>query len=80
MEIKYDKLAIVINRMRRDELPEYIETLQEATNADYIIGLPDNQELADIAESGDNIQKLSADNPVIVKLDDLLGKALSDKQ
>lgn len=76
MDIKYDKLAIVVNRLRRDELPEYLKTVQAATRADYVIGLPDCDELAGIAESGASIRDISADNPVVAKIDELLAEAL----
>jgi CO dehydrogenase maturation factor len=76
MEIKYDKLAIVVNRLRRGELPEYVKEVQEATNADYVIGLPDCDELAEIAETGASILKISDDNEVVKKLDELLATAI----
>lgn len=75
MEMQYDKLAIVINRLRRDELPAKAAELKEATGAGIITGLPDDPELADLAENGEHIHSLSPGNTVNSRLDDFL-KAL----
>ncbi|MBT7121925.1 MAG: AAA family ATPase, partial [Clostridia bacterium] len=48
MEIKYDKLLIVVNRMRTDTLPEKAAEVKEYTHADEVIGLPDDLELANL--------------------------------
>jgi CO dehydrogenase maturation factor len=40
MGLEYDKLAIVINRLRNDALPEGADGLKQKTNADVLIGLP----------------------------------------
>ncbi len=72
MGIKYDKLIIIVNRLRRDELPEKAKELASKIKADTIIGLPDNDELAEIAEQGKNITSLSENNSVNRKLDELL--------
>ncbi|MCF6177123.1 MAG: AAA family ATPase [Victivallaceae bacterium] len=72
MEIKYDKLAIVINRLRKDELPAASAELKAATNADFIIGLPNCDELAEIAEAGGAIAEISTDNKIVAIVDDLL--------
>ena len=52
MGIAYDKLALIINRMRRDDVPEYATQLQRETAADLLIGIPDNPELAEFGEAG----------------------------
>ncbi len=72
MEIKYDKLALVINRMRRDELPAYAAELQEATGADILIGIPDDLALADLGEAGHDLSGMPADNIVVQRIDQLL--------
>ncbi|MBU3914904.1 AAA family ATPase [bacterium] len=78
MGIRYDNLVIVVNRLRRDELPAKAEALKSKINADSMIGLPDNEELAEIAEQGKSISSLSDSNPVVKKLDELLNKYLGD--
>ena len=75
MNIKYGKLAIVVNRLRRDELPERIEEIREITKADFVIGMPDCGELAEIAEKGGSIMNISADNKIVRLVDDLLEQA-----
>lgn len=72
MEIKYDKLLIVVNRMRQDELPAKAGEVKEFTHADEIIGLRDDLELANLADTGQSFGKLSDDNVVIKKINDLV--------
>jgi CO dehydrogenase maturation factor len=72
MEIKYDKLLIVVNRMRSDELPEKAEEVKEFTHADEVIGLPDDLELANLADTGKSFGELRDDNAVIQKINNLV--------
>jgi CO dehydrogenase maturation factor len=72
MEISYDKLVLVINRMRRDELPAYASQLQQETGADLLVGLPDDLELADFGEAGHSLAGVPPDNPVVARIDQLL--------
>lgn len=74
MDMKYDRLAIIVNRLRRDELPPQVHELKTTTGADFLIGLPEDMELAELAENGKSIGSLSAGNPVIERLDGLLKK------
>jgi CO dehydrogenase maturation factor len=75
MEIKYGKLALVVNRMRRDELPDYALTLKQETGADFLIGIPDNPELAEFGEGGKNLADVPSENPVVKCIDGLLDAA-----
>lgn len=75
MEIKFGKLALIINRMRRDELPDYAMTLKQETGADFLIGIPDNQELAEFGEGGKNLADVPSENPVVQQIDGLLAAA-----
>jgi CO dehydrogenase maturation factor len=72
MKLEYDRLAIFVNRLRRDELSEQVSVLKAETGADIVLGLPDNTELAEAAENGKRIQSLSLNNPVIEKIDEYL--------
>jgi CO dehydrogenase maturation factor len=76
MNIEFDKLAIVVNRLRKEEMPEYAKEVQLATGADYLIGLPNCDELADIAESGGTVLAVSENNSVVAKIDELLSEVL----
>lgn len=75
MNIKYDKLAIVVNRLRRGTLPAQAEEVKKITGADFVIGLPDCDELAQLAEEGRGIAGISPDNKIISIIDDLLEQA-----
>jgi len=75
MEIEYDKLALIVNRMRRDELPEYAAILKEQTGADILIGIPDNLELADLGEDGHDLANLPEENIANQRIDELLAGA-----
>ena len=77
MDIKYDALALFINRMRKDELPEAVKELKEKTGAEYLIGFPDDDEIAEFAEEGKNLLMLSDNNAISNKIDELLAKALT---
>ncbi len=72
MGIRYQKLAIVINRLRGGKLPDGVTELKERTGADYVIGLPEDEQLANLAEQGRPLFELAQDNPVIKSLDNFL--------
>ncbi len=75
MNINYQKLAVVINRLRKNELPTGVDELQRITGADFIIGLPDDEELYGIAEAGRGISEINPNNPLIALIDKILDKA-----
>lgn len=72
MEITYDRLALVVNRMRRPELPDYARQLQAETDADRLFGLPDDETLAAFGEEGRSLAELPEENPVVQKIDEML--------
>ncbi len=63
MGIEHAKLALVVNRLRR-AMPAEAEALREATGADLLLGLPDDDELAGFGESGRSLLEIGAGNPV----------------
>ncbi len=75
MNIEYKKLAIIVNRLRRDKMPDKIEEVKKITGADFVIGLPDCDELANLAEKGNSIAGVSPDNKIVAIVDDLLEQA-----
>jgi len=79
MEIKYKKLVLIINRLRTQELPVTAQQIKEKTNADIIIGLPDNNEIAEYAENGRDVLSLSLENPVIQNINELIDQVLEEK-
>ncbi len=74
MEIRFDTLAIVVNRLRKDSLPDQAEELRTETGADFMIGLPDDEELASIAESGKSLESVSSANRVASAIDGFLSE------
>ncbi|MEN6317720.1 MAG: AAA family ATPase [Syntrophaceae bacterium] len=72
MEIAYDRLAIVVNRLRRKELPAEAEELKIATGADIIVGLPEDEEIITISENSGNLKNISADNQLFRRLNKIL--------
>lgn len=74
MEIKYDKLLLVINRMRSDKLPARMDEIREFTKADDVMGLPDNLEIASFAEMNKSFFELSNDNVVLQSIDSFIKK------
>ncbi|MDQ1351174.1 MAG: family ATPase [Acidobacteriota bacterium] len=74
MDLKYKQLAIIVNRLRGNELPAYINDIKVVTGAEFVVGLPDDGELAELAESGKNIEMISPDNILIKQIDELLTK------
>ena len=72
MEIKYEKLLVLINRLRSDELPEKAEEVRAFTGADFVVGLPYDVEIATLAEAGKPFSELSEDNVVVKKVDQII--------
>jgi CO dehydrogenase maturation factor len=72
MEIAYGRLAIVVNRLRRKELPAGTEELKIATGAHIIIGLPEDEEILTLSEYNGNLKNISAGNQVFNGLDKIL--------
>lgn len=69
MKIEYKKLAIIINRLRNGKLPAGVSYFQDHAKADIIIGLPDDNELAILAEEAKSLEHISEENAVLNKID-----------
>ncbi len=72
MDIKYHKLVLLVNRTRKKEISDYAEEIKTAINADLILALPENEELAEIAETGKSIFEVSNENRVVQKIDEFI--------
>jgi CO dehydrogenase maturation factor len=72
MKIKVKKLALVINRLRLDSLPEGAAQLQAETGAFQILALPDDDEVARLSENGGRLQELTLSNRVVAGIDGLI--------
>jgi len=79
MEIQFEQSAVIINRLRKAELPQKAQQLKQEIGAQTILGLPDDDQLAELAEEGVNIFELPIDNPVIQKLDQFLDSIMEAK-
>ena len=74
MEMRYDKLALVVNRMRTENLPPRMDEIKRLTKAGTIIGLPEDREIAGFAEDNKSYLDISPDNPLKIKLQELIGE------
>jgi CO dehydrogenase maturation factor len=72
MEMRYDHLAIITNRHRKDECASAISELKTDTGADYVVSLPENLELAEMSESGKDLWSIPLSNPVVQQIDAFL--------
>jgi len=72
MALSYDKLALVINRLRADKLPARMDEIREKTKADLVIGLPDDEEVTAFAETSRSFLEISDSNPVYKKTGELM--------
>jgi len=74
MDIGYDKLVIIINRLRRNTIQEQAHEVKHLIGADLILGIPDDTVLAESAEKGESLQALDDNHPVVALLDGLLSE------
>jgi CO dehydrogenase maturation factor len=74
MNIHFETLAVIINRVRRDLAPTSVDRIRSGTNADHIIMLPDDDDIARCAEKGSSLLALTDENPVMQRLDALLSQ------
>jgi hypothetical protein len=75
MKVQYRQLAIIVNRLSDGELPLYSDEIKSATGADWVIGLPENAELAELGRNGRGVWPLSPSNPVAERLSQFLTNA-----
>jgi CO dehydrogenase maturation factor len=75
MDVRYERLAIVVNRVRGGDLPAAAPALKEKTRADFLLALPEDQAIAELGERGESLAGLPEGNPVIEQLDRLLAEA-----
>jgi len=72
MEVAFDHFAIVVNRLRGPVPSATARQLADELGTDALIGLPDDDALACIAERGQAVTALATGNPVHVALAPLL--------
>jgi CO dehydrogenase maturation factor len=74
MDIRYGRLAIVVNRLRNGQLPDGALALKEQTRAASLLGLPEDGRIATLAENGSGLARLGDDHPLVSRLDTLLAE------
>jgi MinD superfamily P-loop ATPase len=74
MNVRYGKLAVIVNRVQGTLSGSQIDELREATGADWVMSLPEDAEIAGLGRNGEGIWPVTADNPV----NKLLGQFLSE--
>jgi CO dehydrogenase maturation factor len=72
MEVEFDHLALVVNRVRGSAPPPRAVALASELGAELLIAMPDDDELAAVAEGGEPVSELPGNNPVIGALDTLV--------
>jgi CO dehydrogenase maturation factor len=72
MDIKYNKLAVIINRLRSRELPSHALELKMKTGADFLFALPDDELIAELAEDGTSLLSFPEQNKVVEMVDKFL--------
>lgn len=72
MQIQVKQTALVINRLRRNALPESLLQLQVETGVRLVAALPEDEALARFSEAGGRLQDLPASNPVVAAIDRFL--------
>lgn len=72
MDIKYDKLLVIVNRIREDSSLTNIGVIRAETKADYVLELPQDPQVAEFAEANKSFIGLPDDNVVLRKIDDFV--------
>ena len=72
MEVTWDRLGLVVNRVRGGREPEEAEALRAAIGADMLVTLPDDEVAAEQAERGATVWDLPAGHPLLEKMERLL--------
>ena len=76
MDISYNKLCLIVNRLRGGGLPARIGEIKARTKADIVIGLPDDAEIAEYAENNKSLLGISKGNPVMKIIDTFIKENL----
>ena len=74
MGIKYNKLAVIVNRLRSEKLPYRASEISKQVGADFLIGLPDDPEIANAAENAESLKSLSPENYIFKLISELIGR------
>ncbi len=76
MEISFERLCLVVNRLRSTGLPRGVGQLGRDIHADFVIGIPDDPQWALLAERGEPLSALAPDGALIRHVDRILNDAM----
>lgn len=74
MNIDFKRLCVFINRSRTGKLPDDAVFLKNETEAEFVIALPDNEEIASFSERGEPMISLSPENEIVGMMDEFVKK------
>jgi CO dehydrogenase maturation factor len=77
MNIRYDKLVVIINRNRNREFSGEINTIKEKTSADLVMNFVDNIEIAGFAEKGKSLFDLPDNNEIVKQIDTMIDQMVN---
>lgn len=72
MDIRYNMLALIINRLRPGFDPTRFDAIRDYTKADAVITLPDDETISDMAERALPLTGLPEGHPVLEKMNALI--------
>ena len=72
MNVQYKHLAVIVNRIPGEKLIVKTTELKNSIGADWVMGLPENEELAELGRNGKGVLPISLNNPVVKQLDQFL--------
>jgi CO dehydrogenase maturation factor len=76
MKIVYKQLAVIINRIRNSISQEQINHLKSTVEADFVVFLPDEQEIIRLSENGNSMFGISEQNSLVERIDSFLKESL----
>jgi CO dehydrogenase nickel-insertion accessory protein CooC1 len=72
MNLSFGRFSIIINRIRKEECTPAASQLKSEIGADYVVQLPENQEIAEMSEAGKSLWSIPSTNAVVERLDAFL--------
>jgi CO dehydrogenase maturation factor len=72
MGISYGRLVLVVNRCRDGAAPDGAQAVADEIGAASLVAIPQDDELAELAERGESCRQLRADSGVFGRIDEIL--------
>jgi len=72
MGIEYDRLVLIVNRIRKNRLESQIDEIKEKIGAFSVITIQDDEMIAGMGEEGRSMSELPPDNKSVEKIDELI--------